>query len=307
MKTLLLVRSLAFITLACLIAGTAGAQPGDTLSNQEAIDMTGKTVLVTGSTDGLGREAALRLGAMGAHVLVHGRNDERGAEVVAAINEGPGSAQFYRADFASLDEIRDLAAAVMADHERLDMLINNAGIGTGFADGNRSLSEDGHEMIFQVNYLATYLLTQELLPLLEKSAPARVIHVASLAQRPVDFDDPMMANGFDAGAAYSQSKLAQILHAVEMAEMIEPDLITFNALHPATMMDTTLVRQMDAPARTTVDEGADALIHVATAAALTGRSGLYFNGSTEARANAQAYDASARERLIELSVELTTN
>src|SRR5690606_28307269 len=170
MKTLLLVRSLAFITLACLIAGTAGAQPGDTSSNQEAIDMTGKTVLVTGSTDGLGREAALRLGAMGAHVLVHGRNDERGAEVVAAINEGPGSAQFYRADFASLDEIRDLAAAVMADHERLDMLINNAGIGTGFADGNRSLSEDGHEMIFQVNYLATYLLTQELLPLLEKSA-----------------------------------------------------------------------------------------------------------------------------------------
>jgi len=187
------------------------------------------------------------------------------------------------------------------------MLINNAGIGTGFADGNRSLSEDGHEMIFQVNYLATYLLTQELLPLLEQSAPARVIHVASLAQRPVDFDDPMMANGFDAGAAYSQSKLAQILHAVEMAEMIDPDLITFNALHPATMMDTTLVRQMDAPARTTVDEGADALIQVATSAALTGRSGLYFNGMTEARANAQAYDASARERLIELSVELTAN
>src|SRR5690606_12837618 len=171
----------------------------------------------------------------------------------------------------------------------------------------RSMQKAAHEMIFQVNYLATYLLTQELLPLLGKSAPARVIHVASLAQRPVDFDDPMMADGFDAGAAYSQSKLAQILHAVEMAEMIEPDLITFNALHPATMMDTTLVRQMDAPARTTVDEGADALIHVATAAALTGRSGLYFNGSTEARANAQAYDASARERLIELSVELTTN
>lgn len=305
MKIRSLIRSLASLTLACLITGTAAAQPGATPTNEEAIDMTGKTVLVTGSTDGLGRETALRLGAMGAHVLVHGRSAERGAEVVAAINEGPGSAQFYQADFASLDEIRELAAAVMADHERLDMLINNAGIGSGFADGNRSLSEDGHEMIFQVNYLATYLLTQELLPLLEKSAPARVIHVASLAQRPIDFDDPMMEDDFDAGAAYSQSKLAQILHAVEMAEMIDPNLITFNALHPATMMDTTLVRQMDAPARTTVDEGADALVHVATAAALEGRSGLYFNGSTEARANAQAYDAQARERLIELSVELT--
>src|SRR5690606_13596827 len=224
-----------------------------------------------------------------------------------AINDGPGSAQFYQADFTSLDQVRELAAAVAADHPRLDMLINNAGLGSGFADGNRSLSDDGHEMIFQVNYLATYLLTAELLPLLQQSAPARVVHVASLAQRPMDFDDLMMENDFDAGAAYSQSKLAQIIHTAHMAKTVDADVVTFNALHPATMMDTTLVRQMDAPARTTVDEGADALVQVATSAALEGRSGLYFNGMTEARANAQAYDASARERLIELSVELTAN
>lgn len=301
MKTNMSIRCFALITLTLLAMTKTSAQ----LADSEAIDMAGKTVLVTGSTDGLGRETALRLGAMGAHVLVHGRNATRGAEVVEAINAGPGSAQFYRADFASLEQIRELAATISEDHQRLDMLINNAGLGSGFADGNRTLSENGHEMIFQVNYLATYLLTAELLPLLQQSAPARVIHVASLAQRPLNFDDLMMENDFDAGAAYSQSKLAQIIHAAHMAKTVDADIVTFNALHPATMMDTTLVRQMDSPARTTVDEGADALVQVATSAALEGRSGLYFNGSQEARANAQAYDETAQQTLMEVSEALT--
>ncbi|MDP2347308.1 MAG: SDR family NAD(P)-dependent oxidoreductase [Gammaproteobacteria bacterium] len=267
--------------------------------------LAGRTVLITGSTDGLGRETALRLGALGAHVLVHGRNAERGAEVVEEINSGAGSAQFYAADLGSLADVRELAAAVREDHEQLHLLINNAGIGSGFADGARQTSADGYEMIFQVNYLSHYLLTDLLLPLLETSAPAQVINVASGAQRSVNFDDIMMERSFDSNAAYSQSKLAQILHTFHLATRYDAAELTFNTLHPATMMDTTLVRQMSSPARTTVDEGATALVNLAASPALIGRTGLYFNGLREARASSQAYDAAARQRLDTLSRELT--
>jgi len=266
--------------------------------------MAGKTVLITGSTDGLGREVALRLGKLGAHVLVHGRNASRGAEVVDTINNNGGSAEFYQADLGSLENIRELAATVRQDHARIDMLINNAGIGPGFADGQRQVSTDGYEMIFQVNYLSHYLLTELLLPTLKASAPARIINVASGAQRPVDFDDPMMEKEFNSRAAYGQSKLAQILHTFYISPMLEGTGVTFNALHPASMMDTTMVSQMDGPARTTVDEGAIALMQLAVSPELEGRSGLYFRGLIEDTANAQAYDASAREQLDALSRKL---
>lgn len=271
---------------------------------QETLPMTGKTVLVTGSTDGMGREVAQRLGALGAHVLVHGRNAERGAEVVKAINAGPGSAQFYRADFGSLQEVRDLAAAVLRDHKQLHLLINNAGIASGFNSGQKALSKDGYEMIFQVNYLSHYLLTERLLPLLKSSAPARIVNVASGAQRPIDFVDVVNPANFNASAAYAHSKLAQILHTFHKSEELEGSGVTFNTLHPATMMDTNMVRQTGTP-RTTVDEGATALMNLAVGKALEGRSGLYFNGLRESRANAQAYDRAARIELDALARRLT--
>lgn len=266
--------------------------------------MTGKTVLITGSTDGLGREVALRLGRLGAHVLVHGRNATRGAEVVAAIKADGGSAAFYQADLASLENVRGLAAAVMRDHPRLDMLINNAGLGSGLAGGQRQVSEDGYEMIFHVNYLSHYLLTELLLPALKAGAPSRVVNVASGAQRAVDFDDVMMEREFDSRAAYVQSKLAQILHAFYLAPLLEKDGITINALHPASLMNTTMVAQMQREPRSTVDEGASALMQLAVAPELQGRSGLYFRGLVEDRADAQAYDAAALEKLDELTRRL---
>lgn len=295
-----LLKAMSFIVFIGVPAASL-AQADD----REYPSMAGKTVLITGSTDGLGRETALRLGALGAHVLVHGRNAGRGAEVVEEINAGGGTAQFYAADLGSLADVRELAAVIITEHQQLHMLINNAGIGSGFGGGTRQTSTDGYEMIFQVNYLSHFLLTDLLLPLLEASAPSQVINVASGAQRPVNFDDVMMENSFDAGAAYSQSKLAQILHTFYMAEQYDPDMVTFNTLHPATMMDTTLVRQMSSPARTTVDEGAAALVNLAASPDMAGRTGLYFNGLREARASAQAHDANARQRLYRLSRELT--
>jgi len=272
--------------------------------NTSTQSMAGKTILITGSTDGLGREVAMRLGKLGAHILVHGRNTTRGEEVVNAIKSSGGSARFYQADLGSLDDVRGLAAAVIRDHQRLDMLINNAGIGSGFAGGKRQLSEDGYEMIFQVNYLSHYLLTELLLPTLKTSAPARIINVASGAQRPVDFDDVMMEKDFSSRAAYGQSKLAQILHTFHISPMLEDTGVTFNTLHPASMMDTTMVAQMEGPARTTVDEGATALMQLAVSPELESRSGLYFRGLIEETANDQAYDAQAREQLDTLSRKL---
>lgn len=300
-------RKLKYAVLALLASTVLSVQSfaQDQFDSPDWPSMAGQTILITGSTDGLGREVALRLGALGGHILVHGRNLERGAEVVDAINASMGSAQFYHADLGSLAQVRQLAAAVLRDHSRLDMLINNAGIGSGTGRGQRTESSDGYELIFQVNYLSHYLLTDLLLPLIKDSAPARIINVASGAQRPINFDDVMMVSSYTGGAAYAQSKLAQVLHTFDLARELRDTGVTVNTLHPATMMDTTLVRQMGSPARTTVDEGAGALMNLAANPALAETTGLYFNGLNEARANAQAYDREARANLNILSRQLT--
>jgi NAD(P)-dependent dehydrogenase (short-subunit alcohol dehydrogenase family) len=272
---------------------------------QGPIEMTGKTALITGSTSGLGREVAIRLGAMGATVIVHGRNAERGAEVVAAINAaGPGEAIFYQADLGSLSEVKALADRIKNQHSQLDLLINNAGIG-GASNDPRRTSADGHELVFAVNYLSHFLLTRELLPLLEASAPARIVNIASIGQRPVDFDDIMMTENYNQMGAYSQSKLAQIMFTITLAEMLDSEKVIVNSLHPATFMDTPMVTSAGRQPMATVEEGADAVMQLATGAGIAGRTGLYFNQLNEARANEQAYDDAARQRLWDLSVALT--
>ena len=284
-----------FALLACLFQPTQA---------QDTIDMNAKTVLITGSTSGLGREVATRLGAMGATVIVHGRNAERGAEVVEAINTvGPGEAIFYRADLGSLAEVSALADRVKDQHGQLDLLINNAGI-IGSGDTGPNESADGYELVFQVNYLSHFLLTRELLPLLESSAPARIVNVSSLAQSPVDFDNIMLAQDTQQGRAYAQSKLAQVMFTITLSEQLDADEVIVNSLHPATFMDTPMVTSTGGRPRATVEEGADAVMQLAIGTAIEGRTGLYFNQLNEARANDQAYDADARQRLWNLSIEL---
>jgi NAD(P)-dependent dehydrogenase (short-subunit alcohol dehydrogenase family) len=261
-------------------------------------------ILVTGSTDGLGREVARQLAAGGAHVIVHGRSEERGAALVGEIvADGRGSARFYRADLASLDEVRRLGEAIMRDYDRLDVLVNNAGIGRGSDETRRELSADGHELRFAVNYLSGFLLTHTLLPLLMESAPSRIVNVASLSAAPIDFDNVMLERDYAGGRAYGQSKLAQVLFTFELAPRLEGTGVTVNALHPATMMPTTMVLQRGGQPRSTLQEGVEAVLHL-----VTGNdpgSGRFYNGTQPARANAQAYDAEARARLWRLSEELT--
>jgi NAD(P)-dependent dehydrogenase (short-subunit alcohol dehydrogenase family) len=267
--------------------------------------MREKTVLITGSTDGVGRKVAIEMGKLGARVLVHGRDSARAREVVADIARSGGTAEFYPADLSSLAEVRALAAVVGQDHQRLDILINNAGIGTRTSGPQRRTSADGHELRFAVNYLAGFLLTRLLLPLIRSSTPARIVNVASAGQAPIDVDDVMLTRSYDGGQAYMQSKLAQVMFTIDLAQELAGSGITVNCLHPATYMATTMVREAGVSPISTVEEGAEAILNLAVSPALEGRSGLYFNRKQETRANAQAYDKAARKRLHELALKLT--
>jgi NAD(P)-dependent dehydrogenase (short-subunit alcohol dehydrogenase family) len=269
------------------------------------MDLNGKTILVTGSTDGVGRLVAERLVADGAHVLVHGRDARRGEGLVEKVAEGgAGKASLYLADLASLAEVRKLAAAVLRDHDRIDVLINNAGI--GFVPVERTLTADGFELRFGVNYLAGFLLAHLLLPTLIASAPARIVNVSSIGQAPIDFDDLQMEKNWPGGrVAYSRSKLAQILFTLDLAEELADKGVTVTAVHPATFMDTRMVADAGITPLSTVEEGAEAILALAVGPQHAGTTGAYFNGLKEARALDQAYDKGARARLREISLRLT--
>jgi NAD(P)-dependent dehydrogenase (short-subunit alcohol dehydrogenase family) len=278
------------------------------VSGQELQPVSGRAptegqqvVLVTGSTGGLGREVARILASRGDHIIVHGRSAERGLELVAEIEaEGRGSARLYLADLGSFDEVRALAGAIRRDYPRLDVLLNNAGV---WLEGPRRLSNDGHELHFQVNYLSGFLLTRELLPLLRQSAPSRIVHVSSVAQQPIDFDNVMLEREYSDGRAYAQSKLAQIMLTFDLAEELDGSGVTTNALHPATMMDTDMVLERSARVRSSVHDGAAAVMYLIDENDLG--SGGYFNQTNPTRANQQAYDKNTRQRLRALAERLT--
>jgi NAD(P)-dependent dehydrogenase (short-subunit alcohol dehydrogenase family) len=263
------------------------------------------TALITGATDGVGRLVARQLAAKGFRMLVHGRSRERGESLVREIEAAGGKATFLQADLASLTEVRKLAAAVKAETSKLELLINNAGIGSTGDRPGRQVSADGHELRFAVNYLSGFLLTHLLLPLLKAAAPSRIVNVASAGQKALDFDDIMLTKNYNGTDAYRHSKLAQVLFTVDLAEELKGTGVIANTLHPSTYMNTTMVRQSGTTPISTVEQGAEAILQLAVSPALEGRSGLYFNVLRETRADPQAYDPAARARLKALSLELT--
>ena len=266
------------------------------------------TALVTGATDGLGRSVATQLAKRGARVLVHGRDHERAEATVREIREATGNDRVepQLADFASLAEVRELAERVAETAPELNLLINNAGIGSGMPEGpERRESRDGVELRFAVNYLAGFVLTESLLPLLRGNAPARIVQVSSLGQAAIDFDDPMLSRAYDGVRAYSQSKLAQIIYAAELAESIPADELTVNSLHPATFMPTKIVLEERGAAVDTLELGTRSTLRLALDPALDGVSGRFFDRLDEGAPNPQAFDPEARARLRALSLELS--
>ena len=265
------------------------------------------TILITGATDGLGQRVATDLAGKGVTLLLHGRDPDKGERVRAKIRAATGNDRlhYFNADLASLAEVDRLAAAVACSSGRLDVLINNAGIGAGSNPARRETSVDGFELRFAVNYLAPFLLTRRLLPLLRRTADqagtARIVNVASAAQQSIDFDDVMLERCYDGMRAYSQSKLALVMFTFDLAEELAGTGVTVNAIHPASLMDTRMVREWFGTARTTVAEGARYVERLAVADELNGVGGIYFDQGEPSRAAAQAYDEKARRRLKELS------
>jgi NAD(P)-dependent dehydrogenase (short-subunit alcohol dehydrogenase family) len=265
-------------------------------------------ILITGATDGLGRALANELAPTGATLLLHGRDDARGEQTLAEIRSrtGSGKLSWHRADLASLDQVRDLATQVAGDTARLDVLVNNAGVGTALpGDGRRVESEDGYELRFTVNYLAGFLLTQRLRPLLERSAPARIVNVSSAGQAPIDFDDVMLERSYSGIQAYCQSKLAQVMYTFDLADELRDANVTVNCLHPGTYMPTKMVQAAGVTPATSLEQGVRAVRRLVLDPELEGVTGAYFDGERETRAHPQAYDAAARRRLRELSEHLT--
>jgi NAD(P)-dependent dehydrogenase (short-subunit alcohol dehydrogenase family) len=260
--------------------------------------MPGSTVaLVTGATSGLGRAVAGALAERGMHVVVHGRDARRAAAVAHEITRSGGTAEVALADLSSLEQARKLADQVAADHNAIALLVNNAGIGAGRPPyRKRHLSADGHELRFAVNYLAPVLLARLLVAPLRAGAPARIVNVGSVGQAPVDFDDLRMDSGYSGAQSYYRSKFALAAFTFDLADELAGSGITVNCLHPASMMNTHMVRESMLPPMSTVGTGLRAVMSLATGPAGEG-TGRYFDGTAPARAHEGTYDPAIRSRL----------
>ena len=277
--------------------------------------MAGRTVLVTGATSGIGRATALSLAAMGAHVAITGRDRGRTEDAAREIRAAGGrDVDVFVADLSSQAQVRRLASKVLEGLSRIDVLINNVG---GYWS-TRHVTGDGLERTFALNHLAPFLLTDLLLNRLERSAPARVVTVASNAHATgrIDFDDLQGEQSYSGGQAYSQSKLANVLFTYQLAERLRGSAVTANVLHPGFVRtsfgaeDPARIQRllvpflrpvMKSPAR-----GAATSVHLASAAELETVSGRYFANRRPTRSSARSYDRAVAARLWEASADLVT-
>lgn len=276
--------------------------------------MQGKTVLITGATNGIGKEAAKSLARMGAHVVIVGRSREKTQAVLNEIKSSGGSVDMLLADLSSLDEVRRLATEFKSKYSRLDVLINNAG---AFFT-SRQESVDGYEMTFALNHLAYFLLTNLLLDVLKDSAPARIVNVSSDAHRggKLNFDDLQNKANYGRGgfAVYSQSKLANVLFTYELARRLTGTQVTTNALHPGFVatgfghnnggLVSLMLSVMQRFVAISEEQGAQTIIYLASSPEVEGVTGQYFDKSKSVRSSNESYDEAAARRLWEASEQL---
>lgn len=267
--------------------------------------MKGRTVLVTGSTDGIGKATALGLARLGATVLLHGRDPEKGRRVHEEIARTTGSDELdlFIADLSSQKQVRRLAAEVVERHECLHVLINNAGT----FQAERKLTEDGLETTLAVNYLAQFLLTHELLDLLEVNSPSRIISVASIAHlnARVDWNNLQGERWYDGFQAYALSKLCIILFTYGLAERLKGSAVTANCLHPGVIRTKLLRAGFGDYPGSTPEKGARTPIYLASSPEVDEVSGKYFMDCKPARSSPLSYSKDLQERFWELAETYT--
>ncbi|HPX65192.1 MAG TPA: SDR family oxidoreductase [Anaerolineaceae bacterium] len=255
-----------------------------------------KTVLITGATDGMGKETALMFAKVGATVLIHGRNPKKLADTLAALREANPKGQYYsyQADYASLADVRAMAETIKKEHQQIDILINNAGL---YPD-KRVITQDGFELTLQVNYLSSFLLTHALMPLLEASPEARIVNVSSIGHKLVwnSIKNPKFSPFFWRWVSYCRSKLLVVAWTIELARRLESKKITVNSVHPG-VIRTKVIRILPVSWGSSVPSGAKTIFNLATNPAYAMTTGQYFERYKLAKAAPMALNKKLQKNL----------
>ncbi|MBN2639119.1 MAG: SDR family oxidoreductase [Bacteroidales bacterium] len=266
--------------------------------------MNAKIILVTGASDGIGKQTALELAQKKHHVIVHGRNKEKSERAASEIREKSGSdtVDFICADFTSLKEISEMSVVLKNKFPRLDVLINNAGV----FENNHIILPNGFEKTFMVNHLAPFALTLQLMDLIRSTVGSRIVNVSSMAQSgSIDFNNLNGEKYFDGYQAYSVSKLENVLFTYKLSRLLKNEDVTVNCLHPG-VIKTKLLHAGWGMGGANLHEGAATSIYAALADELQGKSGLYLmNKNREMRSSAISYDQKVQDRLWDISLSLT--
>jgi NAD(P)-dependent dehydrogenase (short-subunit alcohol dehydrogenase family) len=261
-------------------------------------------ILITGWTDGIGKQCALELATKGATVLLHGRNPSLGKSVLEQINKASqnNKVELFVADFASLKQVRRLAAEIHDKHTKLDVLVNNAGVYVR----ERQLTEDGFEVTFGVNHLAPFLLTNLLLDLLKNSAPSKIINVSSMVHQnaPFDFHNLQGEKRFDAYGAYGISKLGNLLFTYELAHRLHNSGVAVNALHPGVIATKMLRTGFGSMGGRPAEDGAARIEYLIETAGIENVSGKYFVNDKEQTSSPQSRDEKLQKQFWALSEKM---
>lgn len=265
--------------------------------------MTRKKILITGSTDGIGKQAAFNLALKGHQVIIHGRKKEKVDQTIEKIKTETNNQQITGnvADFESLQAVKEMAEKISEDHPDLDVLLNNAGI----MQNSKEFTEDGFEKTFGVNYLAPFLLTRLLFPVLSRPGDTRIINVSSMIHASsIDFENLQGEKSFDGSEAYGLSKLCNILFTYKLAREYSTDNVVTHCLHPG-VINTKLLRENFGSIGNPVEEGASNLEHAATAGNLKHITGKYFKDQKAQSTANISYDHEIQDKLWKISDKMS--